>query len=66
MPPFRRRVGATAAAQEEGDVGTTNKGQEDALTAAKTEAEAAVLVQKEEQDAANKKVLKSTLFIDFV
>ncbi len=48
-------------------MGTTNKGQEDALTAAKTEAEeAAVLVQKEEQDAANKKVLKSTLFIDFV
>jgi hypothetical protein len=58
-PFLRRGVGATAAVQEECDVGTTNKGQEDALAAAKTEAEeAAVLVQKEEEDSANKKFLK--------
>jgi len=45
--------------QEECDVGTTNKGQEDALAAAKTEAEeTAVLVQNEEEDSANKKFLQ--------
>ena len=63
-PFLRRGVGATAAVQEECDVGTTNKGQEDALAAAKTEAEeTAVLVQNEEEDSANKKFLKSTLLL---